>query len=739
MWWWFVVIIKIMTTTQSFTRLCFPYTAKLFVMSIAGAVFFIISAQTAAAQTPTVGSFSTTWQTDNPGSSATNQITIPTRGGSTYNYDIYWEDVNDVTSNGTVNGNTGAATITFPSIGTYRVDITGTFPRIFFNNTGDRRKILTIEQWGTIEWTSMENAFDGASNLTYNATDAPDLSNVTSLEMMFLRATAFNGNLDNWDLTNVTNTSSMFFQATNFNGTLNGWGTTTANISNMSYMFEEADSFNQPLDTWDLSGARDIRLMFFGADDFNSALNGWGTTTAGVTNMFGMFSGTRSFNQPLDAWDVSGVTDLTNMFRDAGGFNGALNGWGTTTASVRNMSGMFQNATSFNQPLDTWDVSGVTNMSEMFQGATDFDSALNGWGTTTQNVTRLFSMFDGASSFNQPLDAWDVTLVTDMALMFQGATNFNSALNGWGATTASVNSTRAMFEEATNFNQPLDAWNVSGMTDMSSMFKNASDFNRPLNNWGASTANLINMGSMFEGASSFNQPLGAWDIRSLQSTGLNDAFNNTAWNRENYSSTLQGWNTQSNTPNDMTLVTTSEYLSTVASDRSSLIANNNWTITDGGIAAVPASRSGGGSGTRICNPENDRNKNCRESRTEPTEIDSAKLLTEREQLLARIAQLQQLLAELQAQAGLSNLPTIANLPSLTICNFTRDLTIGATGDDVRCLQEFLTTTSDYTFVEGPTGFFGLVTEQAVKSWQTRAGVFPATGYFGPISREVITK
>jgi len=127
-----------------------------------------------------------------------------------------------------------------------------------------------------------------------------------------------------------------------------------------------------------------------------------------------------------------------------------------------------------------------------------------------------------------------------------------------------------MFEEADNFNQPLDTWDVSGVTDMSNMFRDAAGFDGALNGWGTTTQNVNRLFGMFEGATNFNQSLGAWDIRSLQSTGLNDAFSNTAWNRENYSSTLQGWNTQSNTPNDMTLVTTAEYSSSVASDRSQL-------------------------------------------------------------------------------------------------------------------------------------------------------------------------
>src|SRR5690606_5584237 len=119
--------------------------------------------------------FITTWQT-----TASNEtITIPTFDGETYNYTVDWGDGNtDVNI-------TGDATHTYTTAGTYAVTISGTFPRIHFNNQGDREKILSVEQWGFIGWTSMHNAFFGCSNLQVNASDAPNLSGVTSMVSMF--------------------------------------------------------------------------------------------------------------------------------------------------------------------------------------------------------------------------------------------------------------------------------------------------------------------------------------------------------------------------------------------------------------------------------------------------------------------------------------------------------------------------------------------------------------------------
>ncbi len=61
------------------------------------------------------------------------------------------------------------------------------------------------------------------------------------------------------------------------------------------------------------------------------------------------------------------------------------------------------------------------------------------------------------------------------------------------------------------------------------------------------------------------------------------------------------------------------------------------------------------------------------------------------------------------------------------CTFTRDLTVGSKGDDVKCLQ-------GATNVSPQSGFFGPLTKAAVMKWQTANGVSPASGYFGAKSR-----
>ena len=60
-------------------------------------------------------------------------------------------------------------------------------------------------------------------------------------------------------------------------------------------------------------------------------------------------------------------------------------------------------ARSFNQPLNKWNVSKVRKMNSMFNGASSFNQPLNDWNVS--NVRNMYKMFNGASSFNQPLHA----------------------------------------------------------------------------------------------------------------------------------------------------------------------------------------------------------------------------------------------------------------------------------------------------------------------------------------------
>ncbi len=356
--------------------------------------------------------FVTTWQTDNPGSSCNTCITIPTFLGETYNYDVDWDN------DGVFDefGLTGDASHDYGTIGTYNVGIRGDFPRIYFNLAGDREKIIAIEQWGDIEWSSMESAFAGCVNMMGNASDVPDLSNVTVLQSMFHGSSSFNQDINAWNVSTITNMNGMFFQATNFNQSLNSWD--MSNVTDLINMFYEATNFNGNISDWDVSN---------------------------VSSLFGMFVRATAFNGDLSNWDVSNVASMRNMFEDAISFNQSINTWNTTNCN--DFSTMFFNAQSFNQPLDLWDVSMGAKFQNMFDGAIAFNQDISNWNVV--NADRMSAMFRGASSFNQSLANWNLSTIINTT-GFDGLenmlnncglsqSNYEATLNGWASNSNTPN------------------------------------------------------------------------------------------------------------------------------------------------------------------------------------------------------------------------------------------------------------------------------------------------------------
>ena len=92
------------------------------------------------------------------------------------------------------------------------------------------------------------------------------------------------------------------------------------------------------------------------------------------------------------------------------------------------------------------------------------------------------------------------------------------------------------------------------------------------------------------------------------------------------------------------------------------------------------------------------------------------------------AQINALMAQLASLQGGSTTTTAA-------CTFTGSLTVGSTGAQVTCLQQYLVANGKLVMPAGVAyGYFGSLTQAAVAAWQAANGVSPAVGYFGPISQ-----
>lgn len=365
-------------------------------------------------------------------------FTIPTTGGGyNYNVDCNNDSADDFTAR------TGNVTCTYETPGTHTVvikDNSGSgvgFPRIYFNNTGDKLKIRSVEQWGSGTWTSFEGAFYGASNLVVNALDVPDTSTITSFANAFratnistfnnhgwdtgsvtsfagtFRSSPFNGNIGSWNTASATTFNSMFAYNSDFDQDISGWN--TSEVLSLTDMFIDATSFDQPLDSWDVAKVSLFHRTFSGATSFDQDLNSWDTRNA--TSMYQMFGGATAFDGNVTSWQLDSNPDLSLMFSGASSFNQNI--------SFKSGGG--------NRGGDAWNLSGVTTMSAMFSGASSFNQDVSNWDTST--VTGMADMFHNASSFNQNLAAWDMTNVGGALRMFRNTAmttqNYDQTLIGW--------------------------------------------------------------------------------------------------------------------------------------------------------------------------------------------------------------------------------------------------------------------------------------------------------------------
>ncbi|GEM_PF-1209738 len=583
--------------------------------------------------------FVTTWLTDNAGTSADTEITIPTNPSFTYNYDVDWDgdgEFDDLNVSENITHNYGVA-------GTYKIRIRGIFPGMYFNNGGDKEKLISIDQWGTIWWETMESAFNGCTNMTCLASDVLDVSCVSNIDNAFLSASLFDVNPGAWEVSNLTSAQDAFkgtaLSHHNYDNLLSGWASQTVHTGvslgtiNNTYCM---GTYGHDV----LTGTYGWTINDLGSscDEANYFITTWQTDNAGTSNESSI---TIPCNSNYDyfydvdwnndgIFDEFGITgDITHDYAEAGTYTIQIRGafpaiyfdyegdfekllsvdqWGSIQwqslessfkgctnlnitaidapdlSEVTTMEECFQYCTSLTANLNNWDVSNITNMYELFEDAIAFNGDISNWDVSS--VTNMGDLFEGATSFNQDLNNWNVSSVKKMSDMFREATSFNGNISSWDVSN--VEDFSELFKYSESFNQNISGWNTSNALDMNNMFSGASSFNQDISSWDVSQVNY--MAQMFKNASSFNQNLGSWDITGItHSSYMYDMLNSTNLSSINYDAILQGWANQT-LLTGIDLGTISASYCAASEARATLINTYGWTINDEGLeneAPVP--------------------------------------------------------------------------------------------------------------------------------------------------------
>jgi hypothetical protein len=278
--------------------------------------------------------------------SASDTFILQLQNGVT-NITVYWGDGK---SDLITTYNQAELTHVYSASGTYQITLDGDFTG-FLYQTGDKKKIISIDNWGVNAFSLMNYAFNGCSNMVLNATDEPNLLGCTDMKNMFSGCSSLNTEI-NW-----TTTSNN----TNFRSFLSGC---TSLNSNITLNTDSATSFQQ---------------MFQGNTVFNS--NVTFSDTSNVTSFFQMFQSCPDFNKPL-TFDCSSLTTTYRMFLYAYDFNSALNF--TNTGNLSNAFQMLY-STSFDQDISSWDITSLTNATGMLQNSsfstTNYDLLLPAWNS----------------------------------------------------------------------------------------------------------------------------------------------------------------------------------------------------------------------------------------------------------------------------------------------------------------------------------------------------------------------
>jgi surface protein len=363
--------------------------------------------------------------------SASNTFILPTVNSGTYDALIDWGD--DSTSEIT-SWNDPDLTHVYSVGGIYNVKISGSFPQIKFANTGDKLKLMSINNWGNCGFLSLDSSFYGCSNLEIYATDTLNCSSVTNMFRCFFSCSSITSipNFNTWDTSNVTNMSLSFRSTTSLSSLdLSGmdftscvnWGASGANgafwqsgissinltgllFNNSSFTFSSVFSSCSNLttvsgfETLDFSSCTEFSYVFYSCTSLTS-INLVGLDFSSCTNFYRTFYANTAFTLlDVSSWTLNSVNNISmgQMFRLCG---------------TRNIVG-----------LDTWNIEKVNNFSSFLINSkittTEYDKLLIAWDSqnpvdslTPNFGTSNYTLGSAAETARASLISTDLWTITD--------------------------------------------------------------------------------------------------------------------------------------------------------------------------------------------------------------------------------------------------------------------------------------------------------------------------------------
>ncbi|MGB0454164.1 MAG: BspA family leucine-rich repeat surface protein [Bacteriovoracaceae bacterium] len=562
----------------------------------------------------TTNKFVSTWRT----TTSNETITLPLRSGYSYNITVDWGDGSSSTITSASSSN---KTHTYATAGDYQVTIIGSAEAWYQNNTGDKAKLISVEEFGDLGWNNLKGAFHGATNLeSFNVSGS---------------------------ISNVINTASMFEGASSITS-LDICGLDTSRVYDMSNMFKDVSSLTT-FDTTCLNTEDAIFLagLFYNMSSLTS-LDISNLNLSKVENMDNTFRGMGTVDinfGPIEEKPTPNLTSSYNIFTattatltcSALGMNGfgsflgqpcsgvseeffttrwyVNNGWTVTLPLVSGYNydfyidwgdGTISEITSHDDPdkTHTYSLTGVQyvtmritgtceawnfitsgagknylhyvdnlgevgwlNLEGAFSGAELRSAKIN----HTESVTNMRHMLSSNTKLTSiDLTEIDTSNVTDMGFIFTETRP--TALNLSNFDTSNVTKMESMFRRIPrSFTLDLSSFDTSNVTDMSNMFNDFRGSSAALDLSNFDTSNVTNMSGMFEmwGYDSDAQT-GTIDLSSFDTSNVTNMAAMFRGREYISSLDLSGFNTSN--------VTDMSYMFSDARSLTNINANN-WDIS----------------------------------------------------------------------------------------------------------------------------------------------------------------
>ena len=157
----------------------------------------------------------------------------------------------------------------YATAGIYRISIDSEefYPYIFFNNTGDKLKLIEINSWGRAKHTNLTNSYFGCENMECRAIDSAKLIDNPSVTQAFRGCKKMTKiNTKDWILTGTTSLNVLFFDCSLLEsvGDISGWN--TINVASFNNTFGNCPKLKGDFSSLKINAATSLANQFTLAD-----------------------------------------------------------------------------------------------------------------------------------------------------------------------------------------------------------------------------------------------------------------------------------------------------------------------------------------------------------------------------------------------------------------------------------------------------------------------------------------